>query len=796
MTTTMLTIRDNKYEGSFSLPDFFHAQFELDPFQKHAVDCINRNEDVLITAHTGSGKTVPAEYAIAKALHNGKQVIYTAPIKTLSNQKYKDFSEKFGVDKVGIITGDIKNNPDAPCLIMTTEILRNILYRQKNGIVTSNPFDININMSEVEAVIFDEVHYVNDRDRGTVWEESIIMLDPKINLVMLSATIDDADQFAIWIGDIKQKKISLISTHKRPVPLQHYIFIDELYKIQDEHNNFIDSNFDEALKQYDKLQKKRFNYKHMLISSVSYLKERQQLPATYFVLNRKNCSVFAKLLPQSLITPEESTEAIKLFEKYLAKFKDRYVKTNQYQEILRLLAKGIAIHHSGIIPVLKEAIEMIYAQGLIKVLFATETFAAGVNMPTKTVIFTQLTKFDGKKRNLKTDEYKQMAGRAGRRGMDTFGTVIQLPLYEFTTKLDTKNIMLGKTSAIRSKFDINYKFILKMLSIYSEKDDLIDNIVEMAKKSYLSKQNNAECGPLLDKIKVVENKLGELGQFTEEELLTLEEYHNIKEILKTGIQFGIRINPKTNKKYAKEIKQIESQKSEVIKRYDPEYLNYLEINDEYKSLALDKDYFEGIFKYQVNMILDFLKDREYINDDFKLTPLGVIAKEINECNEIILSQVVYKGYLNDLSEAEIVGLISIFINDSGNNKDTTIPSLNLPKYLETILYDIGSISEDFAYKENDMIQKNNIYIYNDWELHLGCFNAASEWTKGKEFYEIKQYYDSFEGNLIKNILRISNIIRELTVVAELLKNHDLYKKLLGIGDIILRNEVTVESLYV
>lgn len=793
----MLTIQNNKYSGEFNLPDHFNVNFELDAFQKHAINCMNRNEDVLITAHTGSGKTIPAEYAISKALNNNKSVIYTAPIKTLSNQKYKDFSEKFGNHNIGIITGDIKNNPDAPCLIMTTEILRNMLYRQNNGLVSKNPFDINIDMNEVESVIFDEVHYINDRDRGTVWEESIIMLDPKINLIMLSATIDDADKFAQWIAEIKNKKISLLSTDKRPVPLQHYLFTDDLYKILDADENFLHDNFNEAHTKYRKMITKRFNYKHLLITNVNYLKEREQLPATYFVLNRKNCSVFANLLPQYLITPEEATLSINLFNKYLSKYKDKYEDTYQYKETIKLLSKGIAIHHSGLIPILKESIEMIYSQGLIKVLFATETFAAGVNMPTKTVVFTQLTKFDGSRRVFNTDEYKQMAGRAGRRGMDDYGTVIQLPLYEFIEKEATRNMMIGKTSSIKSKFDINYKFVLKMLSCFSDKEDMINNILKIANKSYLSKQNSSLCVPVLEKIGVTQEELNKLGEFKNEEVKIMEEYHELSELVNSGTQFGIRIHPKVLKKYRKNIETIEQNNKDLIELYKKSYSQYIETKNKLVTLQNDKDYYESIFRYQIEMILNFLKDNNYVDNDYKLTPLGIIAKEINECNEIILSQIIYNGYLSDLSASEIVALISIFIQESSNNQEEiTIESLSISKEFKDRLYEVGELTNNFADKENTMIQKNNIYIFNDWNLNLNSFEAVLKWAKGESFIEVKKNYDSFEGNLIKNILRINNIIREIVGISELIKDHDLYQKLYNIDEILIRDAVTVESLYV
>lgn len=808
MNSKYLTIRNNKFNESFDLPEFFKLPFELDDFQKHAIDCINRNEDVIVTAHTGSGKTIPAEYAIAKALNNGTFVIYTAPIKTLSNQKYKDFSDKFGKDNVGILTGDIKNNIDAPCLIMTTEILRNILYRQKMNpdLKSNNPLDINIDINNVESVIFDEVHYINDRDRGSVWEESIIMLDPKINLIMLSATIDDADKFASWIGDIKDKAISLIPTEKRPVPLQHHMFLneDKVYTILDETNKFYDSNYDEATKEYKKMEKKsnygKINSRSMLIKSVDFLKNKNQLPATFFVLNRNNCSKFAKMLHQNLITGEESANSIKLFNKFLLKYRERYEKTEQYHEVIKLLEKGIAIHHSGLIPVLKEAIEMIYAEGLIKVLFATETFAAGVNMPTKTVVFTQMSKFDGQKRNFNTDEYKQMAGRAGRRGLDTFGSIYLVPMYELISKQEAKIMMIGKTSSIRSKFDLNYKLVLKMMSLYQNDDPdvMIDKILELANKSYMWRQNNANCSKIEKDIETIKEQF-ELSKknFNSQEFEILDSYHQIKLKMNPVNDYGIRIDPKQFKKYQKELDKIKKANQEIISKYDKQYLNYLDKKNHYDSLLDDKEYFLSIIKYQIKSIIEFLKENGYIDNNNRLTILGVIAKEINECNEIILSQSIIKNHFNELSIPEIVGLISVFIQDHGaTDEDVYLSDLEQPLHMNDILNSLSLISDDYEKKELDFIQKKNIYLKNDWNLSLNLFKAAYLWASSKQFYEIKQVYQSFEGNFIKNILRINNIIRDLMVASEITKNDELYTKLSQIESILIRDEVTVESLYV
>ena len=397
----------------------YNFHYELDAFQKEGIYRIYKNENILITAHTGSGKTVLAIYAIAHCLKHNKKVLYTSPTKSLSNQKYAEFTEKF--DSVGIMTGDIKMNPDAQCIIMTTEILRNILYRYNNDIENNHITSL-INIEDVGAVIFDEVHYINDPDRGKVWEETIILLPKDMTLVMLSASIDKPEVFASWIGDIKQKPISLIPTSHRVVPLRHYFWNSyifdnngkdelkwELVEILDDKGHF--KNYDIMKKNY-----KMYDVNKLMDKLVDFLLDQNYIPALFFKFSRKKCETICKTLRNNLLTHEEIYEVENTFNYYMKDYKKTYEILPQYQDVYTQLLKGVVYHHSGLIPILKEIIEILYSKGLVKILFATETFAIGVNMPTKTVIFTDLNKYDNKGlRQLRTDEYLQMSGRAGRR---------------------------------------------------------------------------------------------------------------------------------------------------------------------------------------------------------------------------------------------------------------------------------------------------------------------------------------------------------------------------------------------
>lgn len=434
--------------------------FELDVFQKEAVYHLEQGDSVFVAAHTSAGKTVVAEYAIAMAKRNMTKTIYTSPIKALSNQKFRDFKEDLeGVD-VGLITGDVQINPEANCLIMTTEILRSMLYRGADLI------------RDVEFVIFDEVHYVNDQDRGVVWEEVIIMLPQHVKFILLSATVPNTYEFANWIGRTKQKNIYVISTPKRPVPLEINIWAkDKLISVINEKREFLESNF-KAHKELvagksslpDRKTEKpgasrgrggsvvrgrgggrggsrgagavgsnRSDFfkrsgpnKKTWTNLVNHLKSKDLLPAVIFVFSKKRCEDYADWLDGvNFCTGKERSQIHMFVEKSVTRLKKEDRELPQIIKMKSLLERGIAVHHGGLLPIVKELIELLFAKGLIRVLFATETFAMGLNLPTRTVVFSEIQKHDGNNlRNLNPGEFTQMAGRAGRRGLDKTGTVI------------------------------------------------------------------------------------------------------------------------------------------------------------------------------------------------------------------------------------------------------------------------------------------------------------------------------------------------------------------------------------
>ncbi|XP_060045479.1 superkiller complex protein 2 isoform X1 [Erinaceus europaeus] len=453
----------------------FQWAFEPDVFQKQAILHLERHDSVFVAAHTSAGKTVVAEYAIALAQKHMTRTIYTSPIKALSNQKFRDFRNTFG--DVGLLTGDVQLHPEASCLIMTTEILRSMLYSGSDVI------------RDLEWVIFDEVHYINDAERGVVWEEVLIMLPDHVSIILLSATVPNALEFADWIGRLKRRQIYVISTVARPVPLEHYLFTGNSPKTQGELFLLLDSRGAfhtkgyyaavEAKKERMSKHAQTFGAKQpthqggpaqdrgVYLSLLASLRTRAQLPVVVFTFSRGRCDEQASSLTSlDLTTSSEKSEIHLFLQRCLARLRGSDRQLPQVLHMSELLHRGLGVHHSGILPILKEIVEMLFSRGLVKVLFATETFAMGVNMPARTVVFDSMRKHDGSAfRDLLPGEYVQMAGRAGRRGLDPTGTVILLCKGRVPEMADLHRMMMGKPSQLQSQFRLTYSMILNLLRV-------------------------------------------------------------------------------------------------------------------------------------------------------------------------------------------------------------------------------------------------------------------------------------------------------------------------------------------
>ena len=410
-----------------SLPMNAHRQdffaFPLDPFQEEACQAIDAGENVLVCAPTGAGKTAVAEWAMMSALSAGKRCLYTTPLKALSNQKFFDLCERFGEDYVGLSTGDVSVRSHANLVVMTTEVYRNMLY-------AAGPDQKNPALAKVASVILDECHYMNDADRGTVWEESIIYSPREIQIVGLSATVANAKEMKDWLEDI-HGPTRLVSTDFRPVPLRHYYFRkDKLLSVFESSKDGKKRKVNSKMLRFKDERAPRRNHRGRRPSAdplcdprklIARLDAQDMLPAIYFVFSRRGCEQMM----------ESARGAVDLTAKEQSQL-DLAIRTRAVAnpEILEhphldLLRRGLSVHHAGILPVWKSLVEHLFAQGLLKVVFATETLAAGINMPARTTVISALSKYTGDGlRPLTGSEMLQMSGRAGRRGMDTVGNVV------------------------------------------------------------------------------------------------------------------------------------------------------------------------------------------------------------------------------------------------------------------------------------------------------------------------------------------------------------------------------------
>ncbi|KAJ5176280.1 ATP-dependent RNA helicase mtr4 [Penicillium canariense] len=509
--------------------------FKLDPFQQLAVNAIQREESVLVSAHTSAGKTVVAEYAIAQSLKRNQRVIYTSPIKALSNQKYREFAAEFG--DVGLMTGDVTINPTATCLVMTTEILRSMLYRGSEV------------MREVGWVIFDEIHYMRDPNRGVVWEETIILLPDKVRYVFLSATIPNAIQFAEWIVKMHNQPCHVVYTNYRPTPLQHYFFpagADGIHLVVDEKGVFREENFQKAMGSIadkkgddpaDALAKRKGKGKDKSLNKggnkgpsdvfkiVKMIMMKSYNPVIVFSFSKRECENGALQMKNLAFNDDSEKEMVqKVFDSAIEMLSPEDRALPQIQNLLPLLRRGVGVHHSGLLPILKETIEILFQEGLIKVLFATETFSIGLNMPAKTVVFTSVRKFDGTSQRWVTpSEFIQMSGRAGRRGLDERGIVIMMVGEEMDPAV-AKEIVRGEQDRLNSAFHLGYNMILNLMRVEGISPEF------MLERCFKQFQNTGSVAAMENELREMEETKANMRIPDEG---TIREYYDLRKQLDT-----------------------------------------------------------------------------------------------------------------------------------------------------------------------------------------------------------------------------------------------------------------------
>ena len=827
------------------------APIELSSFQKWAVKAIVDNDNVLITAHTGSGKTLPAEFAIQYFTQRNKKVIYASPIKALSNQKLYDFRRKFPNISFGILTGDCKDNPGADVLIMTTEILRNTLFKGASPIAEHSfaqssasgaaprpqaelPFTMDF-QNDLAAVIFDEVHYINDVERGSVWEQSILLLPPQVQLIMLSATIDKPEGFAAWINSEKRKQsieqgvpikqMYLAPTYERAVPLTHYMWLSMPSKtfkrakdtpieknlpalhnipivIAESNGTYNEKNYHRVQNVLNFMSNNDIHCKrqHVLDELLRYLNKNEMLPAICFIFSRKQVEQTAKEISFSLfeenspLPGQVERECRHILSSKLPNFEE-YMELQEFKDIVHLLQKGIAIHHAGIMPVLREMVELLFEKGFIKLLCATETFAVGINMPTKTVIFSGLTKFNGHTmRQLYPHEYTQMAGRAGRRGLDTIGHVIHCNnLFEMPLNTEYKNMLTGPPQTLTSKFKVSFHLLLNILA--NDTTSTTNVVSKFVEKSLLASDIKKELvyyEQLQEDLEIQLIIKKEILDTCKTSLSVMTDY-NCKVALLTSTANSAK------RKLRTDMTSIEVA-HKTLEADLKKFAAYTEIVERLERNKKNKKNSAGYIYFCVEQIEKILSICGFINIDHKLSDKGRIASQLQEVHPLVLADMytMTDGFAS-LSPIDLVALFSCF---TSMNVSDDIKTHNP----NTFKVDLNEMAKDmFTMLERyySMELSEEVETGSPYDIHYDLMNYVIHWCNATNetecknvIYKVKDEKNIFLGEFIKSILKINNISKEFEKVCEVMNNMVLLEKLKEIPRLTLKYVVANQSLYI
>jgi superfamily II RNA helicase len=814
--------------------DYFNKfSYPLHIFQKWAIEGIVEGQHVLVTAPTGSGKSLPAEFAIDYFHSIGKKVIYTSPIKALSNEKFYNFTQKYPHISIGILTGDLKSNPDADILIMTTEILLNKLYQLKSSTPNLNSsvsFDMDIE-NELGCVVFDEIHFINEESRGHVWEQSIMLLPSHVQMVGLSATLDDPEKFAYWLetkGDIYkpvEKEVYLTRKMVRAVPLIHYGFItatqsvfktirdktvqaeirtmiDKPFVIQDDKCIFNDVNYQNIQKTLNLFEKNDIRIKrhHVLNKITEYLVEKEMLPALCYVFSRKQLEKCAEELSTNLLefdskipytVDRECEQIIRKLPNY-----EEYLHLPEYLNLVKMLRRGVAIHHAGLMPILREMVELLFARGFIRVLFCTETMSVGINLPVKTTIFTDINKFNGDIiRTLYSHEYTQAAGRAGRLGLDTVGHVIHLNnIFRNIDSISYKTMMNGKPQTLTSKFKISYNLLLNLLDIGDH------NLTQFASRSMITGDLDGQMKQIYYKISTLQTELDNLKNYINTLRTPVETIYQYIELNKSK-------TTAVNKK-RKEIERMIQNIQDNYKYIETDKQSYEKISIKETEINILQSHYDALnsyFKSGIGSVLDLLNEENFIEGNYnneaslKLTIKGKIASQIREIHCLAFAKLYDEKVLDELTSKQLVALFSCFTNIRVQDdfKD------NLPKsddfQVNEIVLKVLHLYNSYQDKE----VSRNINTGFDYEMHYDLLNFTEKWCDAENIEECKLVLQEmgstkeiFLGEFVKALLKINNISSEFEKISEMTGNIAFLSKLREIPNMTLKYVVTNQSLYV
>lgn len=718
--------------------------YDLSEFQTESIEGILNDQSVILSTHTGNGKSLVGDYAVNECFNRNLRVVYTAPIKALSNQKYNQFVKEYGEDSVGLVTGDRVINQNAPILVVTTEILRNMIHESAEKV------------EDIKFIILDEIHYISNEERGTVWEEVIIFKNKDARIIGLSATIPNIDEICDWISNIHQEDIKKVYYPERIVKQKHFYFDKKLIK----------ASYDQVIKNHNHFKEIMgfVPYRNSHIDFIKYAQNVKILPVLYFVFSRSQCENKAVELSieVDLLNEEEKDALDRMYIDFEQKYPE-IMKSKSWKTLKNITYKGIGFHHAGLLPIIKQFMESVFEQKLCKVLYATETFAVGINFPVKTTCFDSLRKYDGKSfRNLLGSEYLQMAGRAGRRGIDKFGMVFVLVDYKDIENGDFLNIEEVSVEPTKSQFTLSYNTLLNLVRRYSDEEIELffnkslanfqylrslkqyENELQNLKNQYESngipnqkcKIEDYDCCPVVYKRNKEKLKMYQV-MLNNKKISEAD-----KKIIQREIdQLKYRVNkkchkcPHSQKRLCEENIKEQKKKQKAISRKEKLIQREIENRPE---IRFKKDFDK---KYAV------LKNLGYISDDRTLLIRGEICSKLH-VQEVLVTELLLNGFFHDTDEDIINGVAAGIVFE-----DETFACEIYPfKYDLTPVFSIMEVL-------NKEELSHGLAISNQF-LNSVC-GIMYSWSSGEDMFEIVEKTKMSEGDFVSLCRRTVDLLKQI-----------------------------------
>lgn len=737
-----------------TLPTTYRG-YVLDPFQAEAISLLEQGASVLVAAPTGTGKTLIADYVVEKVFRQGREVVYTAPIKALSNQKFKEFKRFLGEDAVGIITGDVVFQPDAPVRVMTTEIFRNMLHLDPQR------------LSQVSYVIFDEIHWLADPERGSVWEESLIFLPPHISFLGLSATVPNVDQLARWVETVQQRPVAVVRHDQRAVPLEHRFFeVSRGFCTYQQLRRAVERR--RRVSDFDGDGRHTHLFPPTTHLDLIITMRREYLPCLFFSFSRRKCEANALELGEAVdyLDRDQKRQVAMVIEEVLQRYGTTERTTPNLSTLKHLLLRGIAYHHAGLLPVLKEIVETLFEKRLTYVLYCTETFAVGLNFPCRTVCFDGLTKWDGRAfRPLTNAEYFQMAGRAGRRGIDEKGFVFTVADLNYFDPQEIPEYDEGKVEPLVSQFSLSYNTVLNLVrkltteeihailrknfaayQLQAERDEVESRLrqaYEMAGISRTACQatGTERCPLVYERLKREEEELrarlinsrrrsgrGRRGQGMQE-----EEWRRLKDLEErlaaiTPLECS-KAERKACTREERRLRELERKNRRLFNR-----LAELEARDCF------------IEDFEDRRLL--LSAMDYIRGD-TLTARGEFAAQIHT-QELLITELYFAGVFHKLDTDELAAL-AISIDYEPRRGDPRVPNRCL---------DLALISPHLRWierMEREFLGQTQVRFQDD------LAQLAHEWSKGTSFSDLLKGVAIDPGDVVFAFRRAIDLLRQVRI---------------------------------